>query len=321
MNNTKKITTSAVMAALVVVLSLVMYFLPIFQLVIFIVGIPIVIIGKVSDLKMQLLASAVAVIILAFVDPSYAMLIATLVLVMAVVQGYCFNRELKNSQNILFSTLAMVFGFLGFIYSLNFFFQIDFILEISQMMDMMIADAKVVYSNLNIIPEEDLVTYFQLFEQSKQLMLLVLPSLLIISSFVQSILSFALSKTIMSRMKISFEKTSFKDFRIEKNGRLVIMIVLGIVTLGALLDRGNTEYYIMNFVNVFDKLLHINGMAFIWYLFEKKPNKTALKILSVIVYFVSPILGPLDIIRLGLGIIGFVDMYANFRKRIEARNQ
>ena len=321
MNNTKKIVTSALMVALAVVISLIIYFIPFFQFAIFIVGIPIVVLGKVSDIKMQLMASAVMIAILLMVDPSYAVTIATLVLPLAIIQGYCFHKNLRNSQNILYSTLAMVFGFFGFLYGLEILFGIEFIEEIVLMTNTMVADAKVVYSSLNIFSEEELLMYFSMIEESVEVMKLLFPSLLITYSFLNSVVSFGVSKKIMKRMAIPFKKSYFKDFRIMENTRLIIMVVLGIVTLVSIFDQGSMMYYASNFVSIFYMILHINGMAFLWYLFEKQPNKTAYKIVSVIAYFISPILGPLNIIRFGLGLVGFVDMYADFRKRIQERDQ
>ncbi|MCH4891066.1 DUF2232 domain-containing protein [Acidaminobacter sp. JC074] len=320
MNNTKKIVTSAVMVALAVVLSLILYFLPFFQFAIFIVGIPIVVLGKVSDIKMQLMASAVVIGILMLIDPTYAATVATLVLPLAIVQGYCFHKNQRNSQNILYSSLAMVFGFLGFLYSLKFFFGVDFIEEIIVMTDRMIADAKVVYSSLNVFSEEELIMYFSMMEESIEVMKLLFPSILITYSLVNTVVSFGVSKKIMKRMSIPFEKTYFKDFRIRENARLIIMVVLGIITLVSIFDNGSMMYYASNFMSIFYIILHINGMAFVWYLFEKQPNKTAYKVVSIVVYFISPILGPLNIIRFGLGLVGFADMYADFRKRIEDRD-
>lgn len=317
MDNTKKMTTSAIMAALAVGLSLMIYFLPMFQFAIFIVGIPIVMLGKVTDIKMQLMASAVVILILSLLNPGYAASIALLVLITAVVQGYCFKKNMPNSQIILYGTLGMVFGFLTFVYGLNYFFQIDIVMEMTTMMDRVVEEVKAFYMNANLISEQELVIYFQALDKAKELVLMGFPSIVILSGFIHSVGSYVFSRIIMKRMKMPLRKSHFKDFRIEKNGRFIIMIVLGIVTIAALVDKANTDYYILNFVNVFDKLLHMNGMAFIWFLFDRKRNKTGYKILSVVIYMVSPILGPLDIIRLGLGIIGFTDMYVDFRKRIK----
>lgn len=321
MNNTKKIVTSSIMVALAVVLSLILYFLPFFQFAIFLIGIPIVILGKVSDIKMQLMASAVIIGILMLFDPSYAVTVATLALPLAIIQGFCYHKELRNSQNILYSTLAMVFGFIGFLYSLKLFFGIDFISEVVVMMETMIAEAKVTYSSLNMFTEEELMMYYSAMDESVDVMKMLFPSMLIIYSLLNSYVSFWVSKKIMMRMDIHIPKSYFKDFRIQKNTRLIIMIVLGIVTLVSIFDKSNTMYYASNFMSIFYIILHINGMAFIWFLFEKQPNKTAYKVLSIVAYFISPILGPLNIIRFGLGLVGFADMYVDFRTRIQERNK
>lgn len=322
MKNTKTLTTAAILIALAVVINLVLYVLPIFQFALFLVGVPIVILGYKTNIKVQLLASLALVLLTAMLDPAYTLIIALIVLPLSILQGYCFNQKKKASENIFMSGLAMVFGFLGFLYLVNILFNVDMMSELAIMLDQSMIDVRSFYEQINTFSTQELDDMFALISEYKTYIMMMMPALIIMSSFISSLLSFLLSRKILIRMGQPIEKSYFKDFRIQGQGRMVLMVVLGVVTLISIVDKSNMEYYALNFMSVFTMMMQINGLAFIWYLSEKHPNRKSMRTIIVIMIVLSSILGPIAVImRFVLGLLGFTDLYMNYRKKIEAREQ
>ncbi len=320
MNSTKTMTTSAIMVALAVVFSLILYLLPFFQFALFLIGIPIIMIGKVADLKMQLVASAAVLLVLGFIDPTFALLVGCIVLPLSIAQGYMLKKDYATSQTIAISSLFMVFGFLGFLYGLDLIFKIDFMSELQLMIDTTVDQTKAVYSTTDM-SQSDLATLYAVLEQTRLMVVMLLPSMVFLYSLFTSIVSFTLSKKILERMNIQIKKSYFKDFRIKKQGRLIIMIVLTMIVLMTFMDKGNETFYVSNFMSIFSLILQINALAFIWYLLEKHPKKKGMRVGVMILYFIAPLIPGLNLIRYILSILGFADLYIDFRLKLESRSE
>jgi len=313
-------TTSAILVALAVVFSLLLYFIPFFQFALFLIGIPIIIIGKVADIKVQLLAAAVVIIILTFLDPMFALSIGLLVMPLAIAQGYMLKIQAKTSYIIGIGALCMVFGFLGFFYGLDFLYQIDFMADLQSMIDLTVDQMKIAYGSMSL-PADDLQVLYGVLEQMRVVTLILLPSMLMIYSLVTSAVSYALSKLILKRLGYNVKESYFKDFRIDKQGRLILMVVLGMIILMTLIDEAGSTFYVSNFMSIFNIILQINALGFIWFLLEKHPNKKMMKIGVVALYILGPIIPGLIIIRYILSILGFADLYVDFRAKINSRSE
>lgn len=322
MKNTKTLTTAAIMVALAVTLGIILYILPFFQFALFIIGVPIVILGFKTDIKVQLLASLAVLLIMMMFDPTYALMIGFVVLPLSILQGYCLHKNKKTSETIFISGLGMVFGFIAFLYSLNMVFNIDILNEMTVMFDQSIVQVRSFYETMNTFSKAELNEIFATISEYKTYIIMMMPATIILASYLTAILSFMVSRKILLRMGESVDKRYFKDFRIQGQGRMVLMVVLGVVTLMSIVDKSNMEYYILNFMSVFTLILQINGLAFVWYLSEKHPNRKSMRTVIIIILLLSSFLGAIAlIIRFMLGILGFADLYVDFRKKIESREQ
>lgn len=315
--NTKEITSAALMVALSIILALIMYMIPILQGFVFLVGLPIVVLGVKFNLKVQFLASLALGMLMSILDPFYGLSIVLMVTPMSILQGFLIKKQKKNSQVILLGTLASIFGFISMLYLVQVFFQMDLINELTTMFDTSIGDLRGFYESTNLIAKDDLEEVFSMMAQMKEVMLILIPSAIGIYGFLMSVGSFVLSRVILNRMKLQVSNTLFKDFRIDKNARNTLMIVLLVIIAASYIDESNMTYYILNTMSIFMVMMQINGLAYVWYLTEKHPNRRMMRIMIVILFLVSPIFGGIIeiIVRYGLGAIGFLDMYVNFRQR------
>lgn len=322
MKNTKTLTTAAILIAIAVIISIILYLLPIFQFALFLVGVPIVVLGYKTDIKVQLLASFSLLLMTSLLDPAYAMTIGFIVVPSSVLQGH-FMRNNKNTSEIIFiSGLGMIVGFIAFLYSINILFNMDIMSEMTTMFDQSIVQVRSYYETMNTLNTTELNEMFSVLTEYKSYMILMMPAMIILSSFISSSFSYLISRKILMRMGEPIQKTYFKDFRIQGQGRTVLMVVLGVVTLVSIIDQSSMTYYVLNFMSVFTLIMQINGLAFVWYLSEKHPNKKSMRVIIVLMVVLSSVLGAIAMImRFVLGLLGFTDMYMHYRKKIETRKK
>lgn len=316
--NTKSITTAALMVALSILISYIMYLLPFFQGFMFLIGLPIVVLGVKYDLKIQLLAALALGLLMAIIDPLYSVMIVTLICPMGILQGVLIKKKFKPSQIIFFGAIAFIFGLLIMLYLLQLVFDTSLINELKLSFDIAIEEMKVLYDNANFMSEEDMNQLFVMFEQSKDLVVILLPTVFAFYGLVSSIGSFILSRIILKKLRMPVALTKFKDFRIDKNARNTMMIVLIVVTIASYIDKLNSTFYILNAMMVLILVLQINGLSLLWYLTEKHPNRKAMRISIIILFVISPLFGGIIeiIVRYGISAIGFIDMYFDFRTRL-----
>lgn len=321
MNNTKNLTTSAILIALAMVICMIIYYIPLLQIALFLIGVPIVVLGKVTDIRVQAIASLALIILMALIDPIFALLIGLTILPLSVIQGYLLGKNQRVSKVIAYGGVAMVFGMIVFVYGLNALLEIDIIAQFQAIIDLSVDQAKTVYSTIGTLTQDQLTTLYVMLEQMRTTMVQILPAGVMMYALLTSILSFVVSARILKSLKLPVKTRKFKDFRLDSHGRLIMMIVLGVITLMTFIDSANGDFYILNFMPIFNVVLQINALAFIWYLLEKHPSGKGLKIATVVLYITAPLIPGLHLIRSLLAIVGFVDMYMNFRLRIESRSE
>lgn len=313
--NTKELTTAALMVALSIILALIMYIVPFLQVFVFLVGLPIVLLGVKFDFKLQLLATVALGFLMAILDPFYGLSLVLTVAPMSILQGLFIKQKRKNSHVIFAGTIAAIFGFLSMIYLVQLFLDLNVIQEMTQMFDSSLEDIKVLYASTNLLSDGEMSQVFDMMGQMKDVMLVLIPSAVGIYAFVMSLGSFIFSRLILNRMKLSVSSSKFSDFRIDKTARNTLMIVLFVVVAASYIDKSNMTFYILNAMSLFIILMQINGFAYTWFLTKEHPNRRAMRMMIVALFIVAPLFGGIIemIARYGMAGLGFLDMYFNFR--------
>jgi uncharacterized protein YybS (DUF2232 family) len=316
MENTKRLTTTAMMVALSVTLALALYFLPLIQGLIFLVSIPLTLVGIKYNYKYQGLAFIALFLILLMIDPIYAFSTLFIILPLSFAQSYGINHKKEHSFIIVLSSLGIFFGLISLLWLVQIIFDINVIKELMTTFDVVLEEMKSIYIEGGILNPEEQTLYLDSIEQVKNTFKIMMPSFLMMYSFINGLLAFMVTKAVMKPMNMKIEKSYFKDFRINKEKRNIILIILVVVTLGAILDNSNGEVYLLNFSSILTLIFQINALAFIWFKTEKHSNRKALRILIVIAFIVSGFIGVIgSFLRYGLAILGFLDMYFDFRNR------
>jgi hypothetical protein len=322
MDQTRKLMTTAMLITIASVLSLLLYIVPILQVGLFVVAIPMTLVGIKYDWQYQLLALLALLFILLTIEPLYAIYVISLIGPLAVAQGYMLHRKKNDSEVIFFGALAVAFGLLILLYVSNIFMDMNMMEEMKKFIVEVTDQMKTFYSQTEVLETADLQSYLDNLDHMKDAIILLMPAILMFYGLYTSILCFITTKAVFKRIGIPMKKHYFKDFRIDRDKRFYLMLIMGIVTAAAFIDRLNMDYYIMNCMTVLFLVLQINGFALVWFLTDKHPNKKALRIILVILYLVSPMIAIAELFaRFGLAIVGFVDMYIDIRLKISQKKQ
>ncbi len=325
MNNemrTKDLTLAGILTGLSVVIALSMFAFPLLQLLMPLVSIPIIIIGVKLNLKLQLLSVLALTSLLMIMDPIYAVQITLSASALAVIQGYLLKQKSAISKVIFYGACGHFLGQLGYFYIINFALDINVIEELKVMINMTFEEVMVVMKTTTNFSETEINDGLLSFAQTKDRMLLLIPSMLVIVSFISSTVTYLFAHLIFSRIQLPISKGKFENFRIGMTGKLIMTTTFVVVTLVGLLDPVNNEIYISNYLTIIMMILQVNGLALLWYTSKNKANKSFLRISTLLLFIFSPIAGGFIelIVKLGFAFLGLVDIFYDFRKKYEEKN-
>lgn len=317
MEKTKQLTMTSLMVALSVVLSLIIYFLPILQGLMFMISVPLMYIGIHYNIRIHSLGTLAFLLIIMMLDPLYALMILCFVVPLSLIQGFLIKHKKKTSEIIFIGAVGSIFGLIGYVYLTDLIFNINMIELLKEMMDEATAQVGSIYEKVGIESTET-SDYLSMLEQMKTYFIMLMPALAAYFALISSALSYFFANIIFKRFKVEMPKGQFKDFRIDQHKRFYLVVIMVVVTAAAFIDKGNTNFYASNFMSILFILLQINGLALVWYVTDQHPNKKALRIITIILYIVAPVISLLDlVVRYGLVGVGFFDMYADFRQKIK----
>ncbi len=308
MESKEKIKLGIITVVLSTIFSLLIYLIPTLHIFMFVIGVPIIILGYLTDFKFQLIISLMITLILSMINLTYGFTILFTIIFISVVETK-FIRE-KTSKAVLYGSIAGVFGTVVAIYLVNYFYNIDIIDNISKLFDSQIEAAKTLSSSLEGYSEKDIIGIVALLKSAKNTFLLTIPSIVMIESIIMSSLSIAVAKRVLIKKHYNLRLGEFKDFRIKSENKYIILTIMFIVGILALIDTNNTEFYLTNTVIVFSFILSLNGFSYLLYRVDEKKKK-GLKVLITILFILSFVITP---ISLFIGIIGLTDLFVDLRK-------
>lgn len=314
----KAITTVSILMAISVIISIIIFMMPFLSILMFLVSIPIIIIGIKFDLKMQLVGTSLLALLLLIIEPSFAINVITSAGFIGIIQGYLIKKEKKASEVILYGSLAYFFGLLISIYLINILANLDILDYFRESLNEMTLDVGNMYRDSDVLSESETSQLLTMLEQTKNMLTMLLPTILFLTSLVSSVINFVIARAVLVRLKFSVSKSKFKDFRIGVQGKNTLYITLLVVMLVSLIDTEKQSLYIMNFSSLVLILFLTNGLSLIWHIADLKPNTKSLKILTLVsLFIIAPLMGGIIemIIRYGIVTIGIADIFYDFRSK------
>ncbi len=313
-NNTSKIVEAGLFAALTIVISFFVFYVPVIGMVaLAVLPIPFAILYIRHDFKLAVSSLVVSIILVAVtMGIQIAVSVGSIYGPTGLALGYCFKNRVKMSRSVFLLAIVYIIGM-----ALNVSFYLLF------------ADrnfiVNTIKSSIDLVRESfeqsiritgttvDSTQYEQLKQMieaiTPEMFLYLLPGGLVLYGFGVGFINFTVTRSILKRLRYEvIEITPFERVYIDNRiGALIIIITC----LGIILDRTNLDigkYIFSSAVVVLQFTLLLIGAAVIYYFAKNKfnMNKT-----SAVIITVALILPPMNTMAL---YIGFADLIFDFRK-------
>ncbi len=308
MFNKNNIKVGISMMLLSLVFILLIYIIPTLHIFIFLIGVPMVILGYLTDLKIQLVVSFIIALLVAFINVNYSFSILFTIMAMSLAVGY-FIRE-KTSKAILYGTIVGVFGTIISIYLIKFLYDFDVIESLSKLFDSQIESTEALYKSIEGVNPSDISRIISVLKEAKKGFMISIPAIIFIESIITSSLLVAVSKKALISRKYKLTLGEFKNFRIGSEHKYIILTVMLIIGILSLIDSNNSEFYITNTMIIFSFIFELCGLSYLLYRTDEKKKKH-LKVFVIIIFILSFIIAPLSLI---ISLIGVADLFINLRK-------
>lgn len=313
---TRGITEGAMFCALGVILTLVSYYIPLFTILVFFIPVPMVVLGKRQGLKVSILSSLAATILIGlFLGPITAITFGALMLLVGCSLGYAYNKNLSPVRKVIIGVAGFAVLMVAIVAVYEFMMGISVTTLIFESMEISTKEVLSFYESTNIMDANQLTTAKDTMATNIQMMKLALPSAFLLLPMMFGMVNVLISDFILKR--IGYQVTSFKplgQWEMPTSLKYFLMFFLfGDFIISIFQVTTIPQIYIvtvMNFVNI---IFYIMGLSLIFnYMEYKKVNNKGLKVLVVFLSFII-----ISIITL----VGVADTYIGIRQIFRRESQ
>ncbi|OCL28467.1 hypothetical protein U472_00850 [Orenia metallireducens] len=294
----KVIIDSILFAMITVIIIVLGSFLPFVGIL---APLPLVILAVRKGSKSSIISSLfVALILAALVNPLTSLIFIFTIGFIGVAMGAAFEEEFSSKVIILVGTLSSFLSLIIILVLFTYSLDIDIIYEFKEVLQ----SSSGIYQELGL-PEEYSIHADEIITQIINFLKVTYPSFFMCAAIVNSVINYYFSSLILNRLGYKYKlQFSFRKLRFSKF--LAIIYILSIIFLENII--GENVFIVLTF------LLFIEGLSVIYYLFSFKNNRTSgmLFIIVSITFLFIPIVNVF--ISLIILLIGFLDIWIDFRK-------
>jgi uncharacterized protein YybS (DUF2232 family) len=314
LNRTRQITEAGLFAAIMIILMIGSYYIPVIgTLLFFIMPLPVIILTIRNTLPNTIVATIVATLISsAMVTIVVGIGNGALALFVGLPLGYCFKRKDSTLKSIALGGIGALAAYLVILGAAQGFLGLSITEQLDQMFDIsgtMQTEMNTIFGALNNDALNASMAETQtILENMQHMIKLIFPSALIIFSMVYSAINYLFARPILTRLRIAVRPIgSFASFSYPKHMAFGGGMMLILAYLVGYLGIADPELVFTNFLYLFLMVFSIQGLSLLYYFLLKfMPRGFAIAMivfltLSQFLYYIS--------------IIGFFDVMINFRKR------
>ena len=309
MKETRKITEGAILLGIYIVLLLLTLYAPVISIIsLLALPLPFVFFAARYDLKFSIWFIVFANFISMLFGSPLALMISLPATTVGLVMGYLFAKQ-KDRYAILGAATGVYLINYILIYVLTILlFQLDIAQLLEEASTQSIQTAE---SMLNALGQEGVEEVVATYQSMIQQMLYLLPTILVLTSFVSAFISQLLAGIFLRKFRIDVKPfPPLRELVLPKSllWYYLVVIVLSLMSV----EEGTTLYVaVVNLSFILMLLMTIQGFSFLFYFFYEKKMSKAIPITILILSFLLPPL--LYIIRM----IGIIDIGFDLRKRLE----
>lgn len=311
MKQTKLLTDAAILLAIfVILLAMTMYVPFIGFITLFFLATPFIIMLYRHDVKATWFMFTGALLISLIVGQALAIPFALTYGLVGIAMGYFYKKQ-QPHMALVFGTLSFL-GSLLFTYALSILlFDMNWIAQISEEMRRSFQETANMFEALGQeVPKETIDQMEELF----QLMGMLLPTALVLSSLFFATITHVVNRLVLRRLKLEVSPLlPFRDWSLPKSIIWYYLIVIFMQFMD--LEKGSFLFIaIFNMVGLLQILLLIQGLSFLFYYSHVKKKPKWLPITGVLIVI---ILYPLqELIR----ILGIIDLGFDLRSKLKGND-
>jgi len=317
-NRTKQVVEAGLFSAIMVLLMVGSFYLPIIgTLIFFVIPLPVIILTIRNTLANVIVATVVATMIAsALVTIVYGVGIGVLALTVGLPLGIAFKNKFSAIKSIAFGGLGSLIGFflvivvMQSLMGLSIYDQLDEMFELSSEMQQQMTGALSSLNNSSV--DESIAQTEVLWDNMKYMMKLIFPSAMILFSLVYSLGNYMFARPVLKRINISVVTMgNFKDFTYPKHmayGSGLMLVLAYIVGATGLVDP---ELVFTNFLYLFLMVFSVQGLALI-YFFLLRYMPRGIAVVFLIIFGMSRFL-------YYISFIGFLDVIIGIRKKLSKK--
>jgi uncharacterized protein YybS (DUF2232 family) len=302
---TRSLTEGAMLAAITVLLSLLGAY--IFPYIFFIVPVPLTILVYRHGLRQGIVVAVATSLLAGLVIHVFTTLILLLVLgLVGIAIGVALREGLSASRVMLIGSIAAVIAYVLLVVFSQALFEVNILDMMVESFELSIEQVTALYQRMGMAPEQLEETRAMLFDMI-ELMKIVLPVTLLLSAIALAFVNFLLSRLILQRLGSTvswFPPFAYWRFP----WYLAWGYILG-MGLPLLFHQGPMMVLASNLQIFFTYVFLIQGLAIIWFFFEKhKIHRLGRTLFLILVFF------PRTAFSLFVIWGGVLDTWFDFRK-------
>lgn len=303
-SSTSALTQGAILTAIYLILLLIVTYIPLLNLVmLFFLPVPFMLHVYKHGLKAAALVALAALFLTPLMTPLPTIVITFFSASVGMVMGYSYVCKKGPFVPMLAGIITYIFNYLLAFVLAYLVFGVNVIDVMKQLMEETFSITEGTADFLKLpLDEEQLSQY----KQTIQMIEVIFPALMIMSSIVMGLIHHVLSRPILTRLGCEIEKLPpFREWNLPKSILFYYLISLILLLIG--MPEGSTFFIItVNLHPILEFLLLIQGISVIAYFAHWRNIGKVLPIMAVIMIFLFPpsqfILRLLGIFELGFGL-------------------
>lgn len=312
MNKTREITEAGLFAAVIAVMIIAAYYIPLLGSIMgMFLPIPIIVLSQKSKPIFVIAASVIGIALSGiFVSIISSLALGVPGLLIGVPMGWTIKHQKSNLMTWLVGTVFATLGFTLLFASAEALTGITIMENLKQSFAMSMdfqTDLSAAVGDLGVDTQTSLEETKKLFDDMLYAMQLLMPAILIVISMFSSAANLVFSHQVLKRMRIDHMPLgTFDTFRYPKHvayGGMGMILLAYFVGLAGLVD---SQLITANFSYLFTMIFCIQGLSLIYYFVKKNSGKS----LGVVIVIILMLLG----LQQFIAFLGFFDVLMDVRK-------
>lgn len=306
---TRGITEGAMFCAIAVILALASFYVPFLVILIFFMPVPMVVLGQRQGLKVSVIASVAATIIIGlFLGPVNGISFGVLLFFVGCSLGYGYHRNVGPIQKVIIGYLGFALVVIAVIISYQFLMGVNFITFILQTFEVSTQEVLAFYQNAGVMDASQLLLEKETLDAQIITMKMIIPSAILLLPLFFSFVNIASCDAILKRLghKVKAVKP-LSQWQMPKSLKSFLLLLLfGSFIISVFKVTAIPEIYVLNIMTLVYLVYFMMGLSLIFdFMAYKKHNSIALKVLVVFAAL---------LLQFVVTMVGVADTYMEIRK-------